>query len=263
MKQTNKVLMCIVLVAALAVDGAIHTRLSAAQSANSVAPSVEWNRFTVANMWPTRDQVQAHKANLVPVAERATSVGRIERVLNPKYAAPELGGRLTPLRRWRLQVGTKLDKEPPEGNVFLVRQQRGPHIIQVTEGLGCVVVEVRKSDGSRLVGPDTDLAAYAVAAAAEWLSGGMEPKGEAHRALPRWKPHVISWITHDVPESTDGSGLVYQICEAYTDGTFLRYEVIGYLQRSPRAFEPPAPYTFVEGGEGGTSPGPQETNKAQ
>jgi hypothetical protein len=226
-------------VGALALAGAGYAlRSLMVRQTTRAGPTQEWNDFTVAGMVPTQARVETLRVT-APASERATSTARIGRVLNAEWMRPDLGDHLLALRGWQ------------GGNVFIVRRWVEPYLVQVIEGAGKVIVEIRKTDGTALVEPGTDLAEYAKIAARDFLSDAMQPK-DFHAvtggdrvvvAVTGRQPRAASWATWDKP---DADGLVIGICDAYADGVSLRWEFMEEMTGTRIAFAPPAPYAFGE-----------------
>jgi len=233
-----------VVVTIVAVLAVTFLGLSEARTAAPATPGEGWNRFALPLMAPSEDQVQAHKVTSVPAAERSTCADRVERVLNAKHMTDEIEARLVPLRDWTLSIGDVPVGDRPSGNCFLVRRQLDKEVLQVEEGLGHVVVEVRRADGSRLVGGDADLVTYVATTAREWLAPTMQPRGEVHRIAAQHAPAVATWLTSDVASAEDPTRFTFVTCRACCDGLFLRYEIRGYQKAAKRAFQPPPPYSF-------------------
>jgi hypothetical protein len=244
MRFSEKILVCF-LTMLLALCIALQGKIAFAQD-NGQNISSPWNDFKIANMLPGETEVQAHAVvKAIPTIERQTSISRIARVLNAKYLSPDFAENLLPLKEWTISVSNMPISNHPNGNVFLARKNLGTYLLQVTEGLGYVMVDIRKADGTPLLQPGADLFTYAINAAKEWLCDSMQPAKCLQRIDARWAPGVATWITADVPES-DNAGFVLERCRAITDGTFLRYEIRGYCKRSSIVFAPPPPYTFSE-----------------
>jgi hypothetical protein len=172
-------------------------------------------------------------------------MAHLTRVLNPRYLSAELSDHLVPVRDWVVPIGNMPERLWVRGNVFLVRQRFETHVLEATEGCGYVVVEVRRADGAALVPAGADLATFAVGAAGQWLSEGMQPKAAVNRVLPQFAPSVACWVTRDVADREDKTGFRFVTCQAYSDGQSLRYEVKGILERLALD-QPPSPYAFGE-----------------
>jgi hypothetical protein len=202
---------------------------SVAQKQIDLTGTPTWGDFTAQGLSPSQDQIGATKAEASD-SERATSVARMGRVLSRALMPPDFADHLLALRGWE------------GGNVFLVRQRAGEYWLQVTEGVGKVVVEVRRADGGPLLNTNEPLAAQAKAVARDVLSDAMQPRD--FHALTGKPGAVAAWATQDTP---DAGGLVLAVCRAYGDGMVFRYELREHLTNAQATFARPAPYAF--GGE--------------
>jgi len=221
-KMTTRLCIC-----ALTLIGCVLLAIAApAQQPRRDLSPTAWNEFVTASFAPTAEEVKQFKST-ASTADREIAFKHIGRVLRPELAPPVLKDNLLPLKGWHDQ------------NVFVARMCVGQNLVQVTEREGRVTVEIRRADGSPLVEPKTDLATYVLETAKEWLCDTMQPTSDFNIIDPPKASKVATWITGDEPDS---EGFRLQVNEAYTDGSFLRYEVQGFQTTSKRVF--PAPYTF-------------------
>jgi hypothetical protein len=197
----------------------------------SAPPPPTWNDWTVDGMAPTMRDVHSLAANEEESASaRVTSLKRIKRVLTPQLMPAEFAQHLVALRGWQGK------------NVFVVRHRLGDRLMQVIEGEGRIIVEVRKADGSALAQKAEDLPQLARTVAQEILSEGAQPK-DFHVGQERDDSKIGSWVTVDQVAS---DGIALERCDVYAQASFVRYEFPEIVPGTDGAGRP-ARYSFLEG----------------
>ena len=221
--------------------------------------TVNWNDFSSNGPAPSKEEVDLHMAVASP-EEIATCVSRLGRIMNATHLPYQLSANILPLSDWTVNLTSHIPPVSKHGKVFFVRYQDGGYNVQLTEGLGNVIVEIRRVDGSQMATDSSTFPDFAIQSAKEWLSAQAQPEDggiiydrhdddEIQRqkacAGPDVVPLVVVWTTCDTP---DKNKMKWNWCFAFTDGTTLRYELrchIDGMMRFTDTFAP-RPYLFGE-----------------